>query len=491
MTEYDEPNWQQVPSRTISGDITAYMPFSPTSSRREAIIMRTLSSVLEADPQFDIVNDLKSALLGLDQFENDEALADEAWGAFTSAYLTSGEGGIRGSQAEAGSYIIPFHSHIPQHFETGEPRDWGLFYQMLMTDGKVPGFNEELHEDLKLRYTDLEPSNTVEELVISSLKVLLESRDSDADQVSGDGGFSRGIPPYVPDLAEVFQKDLKSWLAILPDQPSALWLEALKDLVCFHYMMYMMQLGRNLGLEYEHAKTRTLAEFTPRCRPIYFGLWDETASNTRDFANEWNDENLAGEVYDSWGRLVVMRILTETTMAEESEIEPQPLTLAEAITNTPPDFQERCREAVLAEFPDEDRPDESDVPTLVDAARSLDRAVRRFNSRKPSLESQAAYTLGFKVIRQLGEGKERKYIRVQRGRAGTNSRLNQGSLRLFARLFEEQSVDGHLRKFIRYLENRGIRLDDESRERMIEQLDQMSLLNKMSDSKEAIYVESI
>jgi DNA phosphorothioation-dependent restriction protein DptG len=220
-------------------------------------------------------------------------------------------------------------------------------------------------------------------------------------------------------------------------------------------------------------------------------MWEETASKTRQFANEWNDANLAGEVYDSWGKLVVMRVLTASTATSDAEVEPQALTLAEAATETPSEFQERCRTALLDEFPLDDRPADEDTPTLTEAARTLDRAVKQYNSRKPSLDSQAAYTIGFRVIRQLAEGAERKFIRVQQGRAGTNSRLNQGALRLFARLFEQQSTDGHLRKFFRYLKRRGIALDEESREQVIQQLDQMSLLNKMSDSKEAIYVESI
>lgn len=490
MTEYGEPDWSRVPERTINDEIEAFMPISPTSTPREAIIMRTLSSVLEADPQFDVRDDLKSAVKSLSQFDDSTTLSNEAWEAFQSAYIPTGEGGVRGN-ATAQEYIIPFHSKIPLHIETGEPREWGRFYYMLMTDGEEEGFNSTLHERLKQKYTALNPSNTVEELVISAVDQLITEADGSDSNEQDDGPAEISIRPYVPDMAEVFQEDLKSWLDMLDDEPSALWLQTLQDLVCFHYMMYVMQLSRNLSIEYDHARERTLSEFEPRCRPIYFGMWEETASETRQFANEWNDANLAGEVYDSWGKLVVMRVLTASTTTPDAEVEPQALTLAEAATETPPEFQERCRAALLDEFPLDDRPADEDTPTLIEAARTLDRAVKQYNSRKSSLDSQAAYTLGFRVIRQLAEGAERKFIRVQRGRAGTNSRLNQGALRLFARLFEQQSTDGHLRKFFRYLKRRGIALDEESREQVIQQLDQMSLLNKMSDSKEAIYVESI
>ncbi len=491
MTEFDEPSWAQVPSRTINDEIEAFMPISPTSTRREAIIMRTLSSVLEADPQFDVKNDLQSAMKSLGEFDGDSTLANEAWEAFQSAYIPSGEGGVRSSSAQAKEYIIPFHWKIPTYIETGEPREWGRFYYMLMTNGKVDGFNSSLHQRLKSEYEALNPSNTVEELVISAVDELISEADVTDPAGLSDSPQDVAIRPYVPDMAQVFQEDLESWLDMLEDEPSALWLQTLQDLVCFHYMMYFLQLSKNLSIEYDHAREGTLSEFDPHCQPIYFGMWEEKAGQTRNFANEWNDEKLAGQVYDSWGKLVVMRVLTATTTDPDAEVDPQPLTLAEAVTETPSEFQERCREAILDEFNSEDRPSEKEAPDLVEAARRLDRAVKRYNSRKASLDSQAAYTLGYRVIRQLAEGTERKYIRVQRGGAGTNSRLNQGALRLFARLFEQQSSDGHLRKFYRYLEKRGIALDDESQEKVMEQLDQMSLLNKMSDSKEAIYVESI
>lgn len=491
MTEYGEPAWNEAPSRVINNEIEAYMPFSPTSTPREAVIMRTFSSLMEVDPQFDVDNDLQAAVKNLQQLDDDRELADEMWDAFASAYVTTGEKGTWDPNANANSYIIPFHSKIPRHLESGERRDWGSFYTMLMTDGRVAGFNQELHRTFKSKYTALNPSNTLEEVIIWAINELTEgTEDTDGPDPNSDES-QLAITPYVPDMSTVFQQDLRNWLGMLDDEPTAMWLQTLKDLVCFHYMMYLLQLSRNLELEYKHAREGTLNEFTPKCRRIYFGMWNETAASSREFANEWNHERLAGEVYDSWGKLAVMRVFTETSLLEESEIEPQPLTLRTVVTDTPPEFQERCRKALLNVFPTTDRPDDEEVPRVVDAALALDRGIRRYHGSKPSRESQSAYTLAYKVIRQLGEGTDRKYIRVQRGRAGINSRLNQGALRLFARLFEEQSADGHIQKFIQYLEARGIALDDESRDKMIQQLDQMSLVEKMSDSKEAIYVESI
>lgn len=493
MNEYGAPEWSKAPVRAITTpEQQAYLPFSPTSNPREAIFMRTLSSILDADRRFNIEDDLKPAFLELSQFTGDGTLAKETWDAFASAYITETGDSTRGS-GESNPYINPFHVKIPQNIKTSEPRDWGSLYRLLMTDGLTDGFNQAIHEDLKQRYAGLEPSNAMEALVVSAVDELIaktDTEDQDDGTEASETTAPSGIPPYVADVSAAFQEDLKAWVEMLEDEPTAIWLKALKDLICFHYMMYLLQLCKNLHFEYEKAKAGALEDFSPHNRPIHFGMWDESASSDREFSKEWNGR-LDRMVYDSWGRLVVMRVLTEQAYDDATAVDPQPMTLSKVICETPAAFQSHCQDALLDVFPDADRPDEAEVDDVVDAAVTLSEAIRRFHASKPSKEDQSAYTLGYKVIRQLGTGKNRKYFRVQANRAGTNFRFNQSSLRLFARLFETNHETRHINQFQQYLEERGIALEEHAKETMIEQLDDMSLLQKMSDSKDAIYVESI
>jgi len=98
--------------------------------------------------------------------------------------------------------------------------------------------------------------------------------------------------------------------------------------------------------------------------------------------------------------------------------------------------------------------------------------------------------MGINVVRQLGDGKNRKFWRTQR-RIGPTLRLNRGSLRFLARLFTLAEDDVHYDMFIQYLEQRGVFLDSESQNVALDELEEMGMIDRQSDSGGAVYVRSI
>lgn len=484
------PDWgssNPAPSR-ICRD--AFFPASPAGTVRESTFAETIAGTLGAEPSHDL-DELQEKFFELDVFGDDELAAEEVWNGFNAMYVTSGEKGMRSSSAEAQKYVIPFHYKPIQQITIEESRNWHRWYWMLMTnaDGE---FDDELHEAFLNTITEESPSNLIERLVIEAAGQLDDSNEPDeTETASEDTRLQESIPPMIPRCAKSFREDLQTWLDLREEESLARWMQELRDIVCFHYMMYYIQLSMSLTAEYEAVQEDTRDEFSHGLEPIYFGLADETAAKARPFATEWEDREIKRSIYDSWGRLAVQWHLIETLKQVDHSLPTETPTLHEAIDMFPDEIKQAVTENLLEEFPEEQQPAVSDKTNLQEIAPKFAYAVRRYYTNQGSSESsQTAFTLGFNAVYQLGRGIDREFLERRR-RVGTLAVLDRPSIRLFARLFEAQHQEGHIREFWRYLRNRGIALDDRSQNKLVRTLDEMGMVQKQSDGEEAVYVSTI
>jgi DNA phosphorothioation-dependent restriction protein DptG len=448
-----------------------FFPTSPAATLREAIFAEILAGVLGSSPTTNEMDEIQATFEAHDAVSDE--VAEQAWDVFKATYTTTGARGARGKKAKR--YVIPFHPTIAEHIQPHETRNWGQWYRMLMTAGDPPKFNQDLHEDFVSRLEELEPSNLFEKVFVD---VAAKIETDDVGEPA-----TEPLRPYVNDCAEAFQDDLRRWLQDEYDSPSN-WLGSTKDLFCFHFMMYYVQLALNLEREFS-----TLAddrqEYTPDTLPVYFGMWDEKASKDRQFSQEWYDRDrrgIQGHVYDSWGRLSVLNVIAEV-VNEETEYDLAALTLSEA-TRLPDETRQKCIEKLRRYVNDAEQLD-----TLPEAAQAMTQTVRSYYEGKKK-SNQTPISMGVNVVRQLGDGGERKYWRTQR-KVGPTFRLNRGALRFFARLFAMDEDDTHYDEFVSYLERRGIYLDSQSDNRALEELDEMGMIDRQSDSGGAVYVRSL
>lgn len=487
------PDWGQsnrAPDRT---NHRAYFPSSPAGSLREAIFSETLAGVLYADPKHSADEDLEEAFKSLPYLDDQAKETEELWNAFEATYITTGEGGLRGSGAQAHPHVIPFHRTIAMALDVDQPRNWWRWYWMLMTDTDTNTIDKTLHEQFVTRLFEMPFSNIIEQLAVEAIEKLdgVEPDGTAEDVLERE--MPDPIPPLVPECGEAFREDLKAWLMLWEEESTSRWMRGLRDILCFHYMMYFLQVAITLDEEYAVIADGPPYDYEFNIRPLYFGLENETASSSRQFANEWNDGGIMRALYDSWGRLAIMSHVVDIGLdaaSEYSGLDSKPYTLSEALTEFPPDLQQQVVERLLDEFPKEQRPDEEGL-SLAEAAPRFAHAVRRYYEnmgKTPS--SQTAYTLGYNAVYQLGRGTERRYIE-RRQRVGTILRLDRAGLRLFARLFDATRERGHIDEFWSYVRQRGIRFDHRSKQALIEQLEGMGLLQKQSDSGESMYVEAI
>ncbi|WP_178918094.1 DNA phosphorothioation-dependent restriction protein DptG [Natronomonas gomsonensis] len=482
------PDWgrsNRAPDRTNQ---QAFFPASPSGTLREATLSETLAGVLGADPEHTPY-ELEEEFKNLSYLSEIEQTASELWKAFEASYITTGERGVRRSGAATRPYVIPFHRVMATVLEVDQPRNWWRWYWMLMTEPEENRINEELHERFVHELFEMPYSNLVEKLAIEAAKNLEDdTTDMGANELLTEDQYNI-IPTLVPECASAFQADLEAWLDLQSTESSSRWMRGLRDLLCYHYMMYFLQVSVTLAEEYDSIQDGPPFEYKFELQPLYFGMENEAASKSRQFATEWGGGGIERHLYDSWGRLAVLSHVVDIGLDESNEVESRPYTLTEALNEFPVDLQAEVVSRLLDEFPEEQRPDEEFE--LDDAAIRFSHAVRRYyENMGKSPESQTAYTMGFKAVYQLGRGTERRYIE-RRQRVGTILRLDRASLRMFARLFDAQKERGHIDEFWQYMLQRGIQFDHRSKQELIEQLEEMGLLQKQSDSGEAMYVQAI
>lgn len=485
------PDWNQSPGRTHE---KAYFPVSLSATLRAATFSETLSGILGADPQ-NSIDEFKEAFRSHPDLSDDVAASKELWRAFNSAYATSSEAGVRSTKAEAADYIIPFHQRIAATLKIEESRNWERLYWLLMT---MPGMevDRELHDELVSALGDMDPSNLVERLALEAIDELDDS-PAVSNLAEGDDIEYQAIEPLVPKCGEAFREDLAAWLAVRKDESTARWMRGLQDLLCFHYVMYVIQAALGLHEEYKHLEEeRDPAEYEFELDPIYFGLASETASQSRKFTNEWGDGEISRALYDSWGRLVVQKHLVNLGMDPKTDVKSKPYTLTEALESFPDELQQQAIEQIINELPEEDieehfSDDYLKEYGLDDIAVRFSHAVRRYyENMAKSPTSQTAYSAGENSVLDLARGAEREFLENRPG-VGTIPVLDRAGLRLFAQLFDNQTERGHIDEFWIYMQDRGIRFDERTEQELIEQLDGMGLLQRQSDSGEAMYVQTV
>lgn len=479
------PEWSSgntAPGRTHE---KAYFPVSLSATVREATFSETLSGILGADPSHSL-DELKMAVSELRTLEGHERTTEELWEAFKAGYTISSS--TYGSSGRKGDYLIPFHRAVAIAIKVEQGRRWWRLYWLLMTDGSGT-VDKELHDQFVKALYDLSPSNLLEELIIEAIEGLDEVEiPSDPTSILTDDIYLP-ITPLVPECAEAFREDLRAWLELRNTESTSRWMRGLRDILCYHYMMYVIQVAIGLDEEYEAVESGGHDEFEFSLNPVYFGLANETASKSRNFATAWSEDGLSRAMYDSWGRLAVLRHLVSVGLDDDTPIENRAYTLSEALDQFPETLKQTVVERLLDEFPEEQRPD--DEYELGEAAIRFSHAVRRYyENMAKSRSSQTAWSAGENSVIDLGRGAERQFIE-RRQRVGTILRLDRSGLRLFARLFDAQRAQGHIDEFWSFLRDRGIELDRRSRQELIEQLEGMGLLQKQSDSGEAMYVETV
>jgi DNA phosphorothioation-dependent restriction protein DptG len=509
MTDDGSPLDGNAPTRVIEGGI---FPTSPRASRREGMFSDTLAGILGFDPGYDLKS-FREALSEQEELELSARELEQLEEVLDEKYVTE----PRDDQSSDSDALIPFHPIVAKHIEPPETHEWDAWYRLLMTR-ESNELNVGLHEELVGKLNSIEPSNMFEKLFCS----LIRTMAADVEEGSERNDPPEPRRPYIPALAESFQEDIRSW-ANVSSLTGSQRLLLLRDLLCFYYMMYIMQVARNISEEWDQYLADDPSSWTPEIKPIPFGVRTERASGDRDFRNIWDDmpseQSLFDQLYYSWMRLSVLRILNDTIEQTEATVETTPATLLEAreaLENETSHVDvairklldpvnedryqvaaEESEEAEISTDQDDEEASEQDgmepdVTTLREASRILFYAIDDYY-RERSSQNTAAVRLGPAAVEQLGISEERGFIE-RRNKAGTILVLNEGALTMMARLFTEREKNGNedfsISNFYRFLTKRGIHFDETSEDAAETLLERIGLIQKESDSGDSTNVRT-
>lgn len=473
----------QAPDRVVRDGI---FPFSPRANARAGIFNDILATVLGSEPSASFEEFEQHFLTGSGgevELENDID-PELVWDVYCEKYTTTTRGGNQ----------VPV-SFVPEVAERIKPpfsRNWGRWYRLHFSrvEGNKVTFDPEgVHKSFRDEILDLSPSNIFEQALREYLVHFESSSREEEVNLSG-------IRPYIPEVERNFTEDLKAWIKCSTESDSDR-LRDCQDLIGIHFFMYYIQVSVNLRKEWEMFLDSGKTEpYEPEMIPIPYGVESENAGIGRQFVRIWEGEkgapySVKNDIYDSYARLAVTRILDDAIRKNRENPRPYPYTLTEAQLEMSASEREEAVSEMFSNLKDIDPPDEPDKDDLIDAAQRLVTAIHKYYEEKDS--GVAPRSMGIRGVNQLAKY-DGRYLKQRHGRPGERFQMADETLAFLARMFASnpQREDGNrsFSEFIKYLEDRGFDLDPTSQQAAQRTLDSMGLLEQESDSGETVNVRT-
>lgn len=272
-------------------------------------------------------------------------------------------------------------------------------------------------------------------------------------------------PPYLPFLAELFQRDLK----FLASKPQVM-LQLIQGFLELYGFLYISQLALNLN-EWRDGE--------PRSRSLYFILENERASTERSQIVLRGYNALREPIW----RLFPMLTMLETLLPSNKN----PVRLWELPALIGAEEASSTVTQQLADFAADfakDRelsPPASRGSALNWVEELLELSVQQFGPTSTRREANERVEGG--VRERLGES----FIQA-RGRAGRVLVLTQEAVLLLANLAVGERSRLRMQELLQEFAARGVYFDKQSEQALIEFFERIGNVERMSDSGDAVYV---
>lgn len=284
--------------------------------------------------------------------------------------------------------------------------------------------------------------------------------------------FKRTEYPYLPFVADCFQKDLL-FLASNPDYLTANF----ESFFEFYNVVYCTQLALNI--------TQWKTGARPIARPLYFILDNERFSSERTQLTSFGFKPLETAVSRVFPRLSVLEYLNDGDAAPA-----EPLwAFAAAILHAPTNSQ-RSAAAAIREFSArfqrerkliEKRPDGD---TAIDA---LDLLLQY--SELQFAEGTGRHRVQMQYVEAFEKTVAQNFIQT-RGRAGKVLVMNQDFVLLLTNLAIGNRARLRFQEVMREFQIRGFYFDKQSQQALISFFERVGNVERLSDSGDAVYVRS-
>lgn len=273
--------------------------------------------------------------------------------------------------------------------------------------------------------------------------------------------MKKGNDPYIPELAQQFQKDLK-FLVRYPEQ----FQQSIKSFLKLYGFLYTAQLSLNIK-GWEQA---------PAIKPCYFILDSEKASKERTKIQLHGLKQVVESSYALFPLLSLNESLQDTKHST--------LPLWQLYQELDDQDIDKLNQYAY-EF-HENRKLTSELTPATTVKQAIENLIRLFTEQfKKGSSREAAFTKFVSATREIFI----KPFEQGRGRAGSYLVLNQDYLLLITNLAIGERDRLRLHELLLEFQKRGIFFDKSSEECLIELFERMGNVERMSDSGDAVYVK--
>lgn len=295
-------------------------------------------------------------------------------------------------------------------------------------------------------------NNPLESLLIEKIEDLCLTKAFDENRLS-----------YLPFLAEVFSKDIKT----LTKSPSY-FLAELESFISLYSFLYLTQLTNHVCISGNRYKT-------PNTRPLYFILETETASKERHECNQYGYDFLfsktRGIAYNLFPYLGYLNNLSKEPIWKLTNSQPEHFVLK----------INKFNHSVGSLFDEIYQPEKS-LHTAINSGLSLQVRVFNKSTRKG---------VNKKVVEVFEKVFAAEFI-ADRKAAGKYFVLNSNMLLLLTNLIISDSPERKLLidDLVEGFKKRGVWLDLKSKKALVQFYENVGNIEKLSDSGDAVYVKT-
>ena len=284
--------------------------------------------------------------------------------------------------------------------------------------------------------------------------------------------FKRTENPYLPFVADCFQKDL----LLLVNHADYL-MANFEPFFELYNVIYCTQLALNV--------THWKIGRPPATRPLYFILDNERASSERTQLTSFGFKPLETAVSRVFPRLSVLEYLNE---GDKTPAEPL-WAFAASLLSSPADQQQAAATAVR-KFSNEFQADRKLTPRAAEGPTVFDELdVLMYYSELQFAEGTGRHRVQMQYVEAFEKTVAQNFIQA-RGRAGKVLVMNQDFVLLLTNLAIGNRPRLRFQEVMKEFQNRGFYFDKHSQQTLISFFERVGNVERLSDSGDAVYVRS-
>lgn len=493
--EYKVPKVLNEFHRRILTDI---FPFSPYAIKREEMWASVISGLLEQSAEIKIDSELIENLLeskNISYRGDSSELKDNLKAIIEDLYY------IESKSSRKVPYILPFHLEVIGNLKTKEPRGFNHLFKLLLTD-ETGQFNQELFNNVLILFSGEANLTPIDQLFIKALKdqpnykeINLKFKES---HPMTTGGYY-----FYKKQGELFRRDLKRILEMNVSRNEKV--RYFTTVMGLHFSIYVIRISYYLdwefkeflsALESENYKFPTTDDYDDEFRSKITFTFEEvrTPKSSKPVVN---CDEMSKVVYRSYIHMVLLNTIRNMSQNQSITLSEFKIKLNEnKLFNK---WINLCFDLLMLAYAEKviKLKDEEEIKEYLKALpgknpfkRYEQLVTKHFASQKS--QNRTPRTAGIQFIKQsMGVGSNYSFIASKPG-IGDYYGVGKDLIILLVHLTingEEKKI--RYKDFLSRICSYGFNPDQHAEEALLQKLEETGLLQKFSDSGEAMYVRTI